>query len=151
MTVHYIPVRNSERAACGRNIPLASRRAHTPGPVTCGRCHTTEVYANAVRRSTMTIPVDQAVDGAQEAIKTALDAVFESVHKAAEAAGYCSTYDELVDEATVPSWYTIPTRKEKFEIEVNYAFREGIVATDEDEAFRLIAENPRAYISLIEQ
>jgi hypothetical protein len=145
VTVHYIPVRGSERAACGRTIQFASRRSDDVALTTCQRCLSTDAYRNASYRTRQAEREGQNL--ANQAIKAVLDSVFESAYKVADRAGYCSTFEEIVGDIEVPSWYEIPQRGETFEIEVRYGMSE-IVAEDDDAAYAMIAADVRKYISL---
>ena len=145
MTIHYIPVQGSERAACGRTVQFASRRSSDVALTTCSRCLSTNAFRNASSRARRAEREGQNL--ANEAIRTALDSVFESAYKVANRAGYCSTFEEIVGDIEVPSWYVIPQRGVTFAIEVRYGEGE-IVAEDEDAAYAMIAADVRKYIAL---
>jgi hypothetical protein len=134
MTTHYY-VASRGGLACGRGTHLD----HTSdvNGVTCVRCLRSWAYRAAALN-----------DEHRPAVREALDALLASAHRAAEEAGHCSTYDEIIEDIEVPDWYTIPPRKPLFEVGLDYQFRDGIKAEDEDEVYRLIAENPRQYLSV---
>jgi len=145
VTIHYIPVQGSERAACGRTIQFASRRSSDVALTTCQRCLSTDAFRNTSYRTRQAAREGQNL--ANEAIRTVLDSVFESAYKVADNRGYCSTFEEIVGDIEVPSWYEIPQRGEHFDIEVRYGAGE-IVAEDEDAAYAMIAADVRKYIVL---
>ena len=144
---------SSSHPACGRGgyAPSTTRR---PDEVTCQRCVVTDEFARALTaRASHAAAIawrDQAkadMDERNAPIAAALDSVFESAYKVADRAGYCSTFEEIVGDIEVPAWYEIPQRGEHFAIEVRYGMDE-IVATDEDEAYAMIAADVRKYIVL---
>ena len=153
----HLRIGRSGDVACGRGgyDPRSTRSA---GDVDCQRCMRTAAYFLAQSQVQSITTVDPVYNGhpdatlldeTQQAIKVVLDAFIQRAHQEAEEAGYCSTYDEIIDQASMvlPTWYEVPGKTETFELNVNYDYRE-VRATGEDEVYALIAADPRKYITL---
>jgi len=130
---------------CGRGGDYPSVVAEVSPLVDCGRCMSTDAYYRGLLR--VQAAEESGQNLANEAIKAALDSVFESAYKVADRAGYCSTFEEIVGDIEVPSWYEVPARGEHFDIEVVYGMSE-VIAANEDEAYAMIAADVRKYIAL---
>ena len=135
MTTHYRIPGHYVGLACGRGSHL--RYSRDPMEVTCQKCKGTGAW-----KIGHLVEVGELPD-AHEEMRAVLDALFRSAHQAAENAGHCDTYDDIVGEIDIPSWYTIPGRPKTFSINTNLSYVEGM---DEDDVYAKIAANPRSYV-----
>jgi hypothetical protein len=140
MTMHYAWQGIQPYCGSRANTPLLTE---DPLLVTCGRCLRTDYVREATRSKRL---ADRA------AVQQVIDVLAEAVNDAADEAGWCSTYEDIVDETIEPAlaplgltWNKRPSTN--WDVETIHSTLYG-VSDDEDEVYEHIANNIRAYVTL---
>lgn len=141
-------LRNGLRTACGRQVTFSITVTDQTRGVDCDQCRGTRIFRDRRREEQVNPAINVADQPAatQAAIKAALDEVFNQAWELANDAGHCETFDEIVNDITVPAWYTIPPRRKKWRIEVRYSAE--VEAADEDGAWEVITDDPQSYLNI---